>query len=101
MNLQALIARNMDRRYQNVPSIYWPLDVRLAGPTPYAWLKLPGWHYLVYGLGADRDERVVVELGPWCIVRPETEEEAVEREREEAEAAWDDLELNRYIAWYY
>ena len=72
-----------------------------ANRRPYGWLLLPhGWNFS-WNLGADTEERPVWEYGPFTLARPETPEEREEREEGEAEAAWEERELNRYTEWYY
>ena len=67
----------------------------------YAWLRLPGWRFISWNVPPDYDERVVWQCGSLVVTRPETSEERDEREQDQAEAAAEDHELNRYTQWSY
>lgn len=99
--IEALIARNMGPHYQNVAPLWWPLSLKLSGRAKYAWLRLPNNGFISYGLEPDYDERLVIAWGPFCLTRPETEQERLDREDDEADQAFMEYELNRYTQWYY
>ena len=101
MTPQALIERNLSPSHQNLPFIWWPMEVRLTSPAHRAWLRLPGGYYLSYGLEPDYDERLVAEWGMLTLTRPETPQECEEREEAWAEEAFLEREANRYTEWYY
>jgi hypothetical protein len=56
-----------------------------------------GW--LAYRMEPDYDEHLVWQLGPFYYTLPETEEQRLEREDAEMEAAWLEREANRYTQW--
>lgn len=58
-----------------------------------------GW--LAFRLEPDYDEQLIWQFGPFYYTLPETEEQRLEREDAEAEAAFMDSEANRYTQWSY
>lgn len=72
---------------------------RQSGLTGCMHLGQKRW--ISFRLGADPDEQIAWEFGPFCYTIPETEEQRLEREDAEAEAAFMDREANRYTEWSY
>jgi len=98
-----------------------PIGLSISALTPWVWLSVGslgrfgvslGRHsgltaylhvgqnrFLSFRLGCDWDEQIIWEIAPFCLTRPETEEEQRDREEAEAEAAFLDREANRYTQW--
>lgn len=72
---------------------------RKSGLT--ACLHLGKNKWLSYRISADYNEQLIWQLGPFFYTIPETEEQRLEREDAEAEAAFMDSEANRYTEWSY
>lgn len=58
-----------------------------------------GW--LAFRLEPDYDEQLIWQIGPFYYTLPETEEQRLEREDAEMEAAFLEREANRYTQWSY
>lgn len=67
----------------------------------YAYIRLPGYRFLSWNMEPDYDEILVWFFGPIRFTRPETQEEQKEREAEEALAAAESADRDRYVEWAY
>lgn len=101
MSLSDQVTRNISTTWQNLPFLWWPLDLHLAGPNPRAWLRLSDSRFITFRYAVDYDERLIGKWGPFKLVRPETAEECDDREEAEAEELFLIHEMNRYTQWSY
>lgn len=64
-----MIERNM-RPWQNITYLWWPIECKLSGDNPHAYLRLWGEHYLTYNFPVDWDEQLIFNFGPFKLVSP-------------------------------